>query len=331
MTTPIVSFVMPAYNVAQYLPTAVEAIKAQTMTDWELIIVDDCSSDETYALAKSYAEEDSRIRVLKTDYQSGGVYIPRKIAIDNAKSEIIAPLDADDKVEPDYLQTLWEEMGKAEGIDIVYPIMYRWNGITLGDVHPHDKSLYGIPVEGKEMVKYTLDGWRIHCGGGLIRRNLYLSSFPSIDKEKIKLSTYIDECLTRILLYNARKVMISDTRYYYRENEDSITNVKDLRSFGILGNNQFLLEFIRANYPEDSNERILMERQNFHSYFDALRQMRESSLSKKEKNVVMGQLKISQRSADRKTLRHNASKKYYLLYRLPIRLCDILLRILDRL
>ena len=330
MTTPIVSFVMPAYNVAQYLPTAVEAIKAQTMTDWELIIVDDCSSDETYALAKSYAEEDSRIRVLKTYHQSGGVYTPRKVAIENAKSEIIAPLDADDKVEPDYLQSLLKEMEKAEDIDIVYPIMYRWNGITLGDVHSHDKSLYGIPVEGKEMVKYTLDGWRIHCGGGLIHRNLYLSSFLSIDKERIKLNTYIDECLTRILIFNARKVMISDTRYYYRENENSITHVKDLRSFGILGNNQFLLEFIRANYPEDSKERILMERQNFHSYFDALRKMRRASLSKEDENVVVSQLKTLQRSADRKILWHNASKKYYMLFLLPIKLCDTVLRILDR-
>ena len=98
MTTPIVSFVMPAYNVAQYLPTAVEAIKAQTMTDWELIIVDDCSSDNTLEIAQSYAGEDSRIRLLQTERQSGGAYIPRKIAIENAESEIIAPLDADDNI-----------------------------------------------------------------------------------------------------------------------------------------------------------------------------------------------------------------------------------------
>lgn len=325
MTTPIVSFVMPAYNVAQYLPTAVEAIKAQTMTDWELIIVDDCSSDNTLEIAQSYAGEDSRIRLLQTERQSGGAYIPRKIAIENAESEIIAPLDADDNIEPDYLRRLLAKMGKEEEIDIVYPIMYHWNGKSLGDPYPHDKSLYGIPVPGRDMVKYTLDGWRIHCNGGLIKRATYLDTLRMIDIDKVEVKSFIDECLTRLLLFNARKVVMCDVRYYYLENENSITHTTDIRAFGQLWNNAILLPFIRNHYSPDSEERALMERQNFHSFFDALKLMKKATLKKEDQERVIRMIKSSRRNADRHILRKKASRKYYAIYQFPIRVISFLL------
>lgn len=325
MRPPIVSFVIPAFNAARHLPTAIEAVKGQTVGDWELILVDDCSSDNTLEIAQSYAVEDSRIRVLQTERQSGGAYIPRKIAIENAESEIIAPLDADDNIEPDYLRRLLAEMDKEEEIDIVYPIMYHWNGKSLGEPYPHAKSLYGIRVPGRDMVKYTLDGWRIHCNGGLIKRATYRDTLGMIDIDKVEVKSFIDECLTRLLLFNARKVVMCDVRYYYLENENSITHTTDIRAFGQLWNNAILLPFIRHHYSQDSEERALMERQNFHSFFDALKLMKKATLKKEDQERVIRMIKSSRRNADRHILRKKASRKYYAIYQFPIRVISFLL------
>ena len=71
MHAPVISISMPAYNVEKYIGEAIESIVAQTFTDWELIIVDDCSKDKTLAIASEYAAKDSRIRIIKRKENSG--------------------------------------------------------------------------------------------------------------------------------------------------------------------------------------------------------------------------------------------------------------------
>jgi len=80
---------MPAYNAEKYIGAAIESVLNQTFSDWELIIADDCSTDSTPEIAKSYAAQDSRIRVLKTAAPSGSPYQPRKAAISVALADIV--------------------------------------------------------------------------------------------------------------------------------------------------------------------------------------------------------------------------------------------------
>lgn len=320
MKQPEVTFVIPAYNAAVHLPVAVEAICSQTFQDWELIIVDDCSADYTLAIAQGYAQRNPRIRVLRTEHQSGGAYIPRKLAINNAKGSIIAPLDADDKVEPQYLEKLLSVMRSEDDVDICYPIMYRWDGETLGSALSHDASLYGKAINGHDMVKYTLDGWRIHCNGGIIRKEVYLKAFEGIKEDEIEVRSYIDEYLSRHLIFNARKVTVCNEKYYYRENLSSITHTTDIRAFGLLWNNSMLYPFIKRNYPENSEERTLMERQNFHCYFDSIRLLGETSLNDEELRRVKEMLRQSKRNSNLSILRKNVGWKYFSLFILPHRI-----------
>ncbi len=90
----LVSVVIPAYNAAQFLAAAVESALEQTHRDIEVIIVDDGSRDDTWAIARTASEQDARVRVFRQENR--GVAAARNLAIANASGRYIAPLDADD-------------------------------------------------------------------------------------------------------------------------------------------------------------------------------------------------------------------------------------------
>ena len=100
---PKVSVITPAYNAASFLQETVNSVRVQTFCDWEMIIVDDCSTDETYDLSTRIAETDKRIKVLHND-KNIGVAATRNKALDAAIGEYIAFLDADDLWLPQKLE-----------------------------------------------------------------------------------------------------------------------------------------------------------------------------------------------------------------------------------
>lgn len=92
---PLVSVVMPAYNCEKYIAEAIESVQKQTYTQWELLIINDCSTDNTRMLADRYAKADSRIRILDNEANSG-VAKTRNHGITQAQGAYIALLDGDD-------------------------------------------------------------------------------------------------------------------------------------------------------------------------------------------------------------------------------------------
>lgn len=92
----LVSVIMPAYREEAHLADAVGSVVAQTYPDWELIIVDDCSPDGTFELAKRLAEGDDRIQAYQLPENSGRPAVPRIFAIERSKGDFIAFLDGDD-------------------------------------------------------------------------------------------------------------------------------------------------------------------------------------------------------------------------------------------
>ena len=95
-STPLVSVIVPAFNVAAYLGDAIRSLIVQTLTDSEIIVIDDGSKDETRAIARALAREDTRIRVLARDTPSGRPSIARNEAMRTARGRYLAFLDADD-------------------------------------------------------------------------------------------------------------------------------------------------------------------------------------------------------------------------------------------
>ncbi len=98
----LVSIVVPCYNQAHYLKESLQSVLDQTFSDWECIIVNDGSPDNTKEVSKTWVKKDSRFTYLEK--QNGGLSSARNAGIQIAKGEFILPLDADDILHPDYLQ-----------------------------------------------------------------------------------------------------------------------------------------------------------------------------------------------------------------------------------
>ena len=110
----MVSVIMPLYNAEKFLPETIESVLNQSYRDWELIIVDDVSTDNSFEIAKRYSLLDSRIKVLQLSENSGGPARPRNTGIREANGEYIAFLDADDVWESDKLSSQLEFLKDRE-------------------------------------------------------------------------------------------------------------------------------------------------------------------------------------------------------------------------
>ena len=98
----LVSVIMPSYNTAKYIGETIKSVQAQTYENWELIIVDDCSTDNTDSTIEPFLS-DERIRYLKNSRNSGAA-VSRNYALRKAKGKWIAFLDSDDLWLPDKLE-----------------------------------------------------------------------------------------------------------------------------------------------------------------------------------------------------------------------------------
>jgi len=78
MNSSLVSIIMPTYNCAKFIEESIESVLSQTYKNWELIIVDDCSNDNTEDIVKRYCETDDRIKYLKLDVNSGAAVARNK-------------------------------------------------------------------------------------------------------------------------------------------------------------------------------------------------------------------------------------------------------------
>ena len=115
---PLISVVMPAYNAEKYIAAAIESVISQTYTSWELIVVNDCSRDNTLQIAQRFADKDPRIKVIDNT-ENIGVAGTRNKGLDAAAGSWVALLDSDDIWHSDKLEKQLET-AHSTGADIIY-------------------------------------------------------------------------------------------------------------------------------------------------------------------------------------------------------------------
>ena len=119
----MISIIVPIYKVEQFLPECIESILAQTYQDWECILVDDGSPDNSGKIADEYTKKDKRIKAIHVS--NGGVTAARRIGVDCAEGEWIFFVDGDDKIPEDALQILVALANIDSTLDVIEGA-YRW-------------------------------------------------------------------------------------------------------------------------------------------------------------------------------------------------------------
>ena len=214
MEQELVSIIMPSYQTADFIIESIESVQAQTYRNWELIIVDDCSEDQTEQVVEKHIKEtnESRIRFLKNE-QNSGAAVSRNFALREAKGRYIAFLDSDD---------LWEPEKLEKQINFMREHNYAFTYTKYQEIDEESKPL-GIMVSGPEHINKT-DMCR-YCWPGCLtvmydKEKVGLIQIPDIRKNNDyamwimaiqKSDCYLlDECLGR---YRKRGGSISNHSY----------------------------------------------------------------------------------------------------------------------
>ncbi|SHI13177.1 Glycosyltransferase involved in cell wall bisynthesis [Butyrivibrio fibrisolvens DSM 3071] len=215
-----VSVIVPVFNVKKYLPECLDSILSQTYSNFELILIDDGSTDGSGEVCDEYALKDSRIVVIHKE--NSGVADVRNLGISRAKGEHICFVDSDDIVNPTYIQVLYETAIK-EGAGIV---MCNYILFKDGETIPSDivaKQNAKIVITEKEMEDEAFSAENTVKLVIPINK-IYKKSL--VDKIKYPSGKiHEDAYVYHRLLHEAKQaILIPDVLYYYRKRADSITN-----------------------------------------------------------------------------------------------------------
>lgn len=176
-----ISVIVPVYNTELYLKNCVDSILRQTFKDFELILIDDGSSDNSASLCKEYADADSRVKYFYQE--NSGASVARNHGIDVATGDFITFIDSDDWIDEDYLELL---LAESEGYDIVQignHVFTADGQINRGDQVNSDLE---EKINGKDLCIRLLEGKYQSGGvpwGKLYRKELWEDiRFPAIQR-----------------------------------------------------------------------------------------------------------------------------------------------------
>lgn len=325
---PFFSILIPVFNAGKFIKECIENIQAQNFQDWEAIIVDDCSTDESVSIAEKLRQSDDRIKVFKSDKNSGGPHTPRMRAASFSKGKYVVPIDADDKISTDLLETHYQYI-ESMNIDLVIPEMWRFNDSVCTRILPLDYIDVSKIWVGSHLVEHTLCKWAIPMAGFAIRREIYLEADQMITKDD-RQSSFVDELLSRWLLFLSGTVFFDKAKYFYRYNSQSVTNV-NIRRFieSRIRLSDDLINMTAKAFGDHSNIYMRAIENKFYYSVDLLRLINRTHLKSSEKTEYTKKIASSMEQMDLSILKGIVSPRYLAVMSLPIPLARIAFKLLD--
>lgn len=252
---PKVSVVMPVYNVAQYLEECLNSVLRQSLTDIEVICVDDGSTDGSAAILDEYARKDSRVRVIHNSNNGYGKSM--NIGISMSRGEYIGVVETDDYIATEMMQELYC-CAKKCNLDVVKGDYYIFKDTDGKRQFEYvniisDEELYGKiiePLNEKKIFKARINTWAgIYKRSFLEDNNILHNETPG--------ASYQDNGFWFQVFSQAKSVMLINKPYYYlrRDNPDSSINSKG-KVYCVCDEMDFILRFmlykpeVYANFKE---------------------------------------------------------------------------------
>lgn len=224
MSEPKISVIIPVYNAGKYIRECVASVQTQTMSDFELILVNDGSSDNSSALCHEMAETDTRIRVI--DIDNSGPAHARNVGIDVAKGMFLAFIDSDDTVSPVFLEKMLKAAEKHEA-DIVMCIISNINadGVITINKFPFSSDTLFKENEIRETVLpgYFLSGKGIGLPSmvnKLYRKSWIDSIGLRLDETRVRAEDWLFNL--QCLISYPRFVAIDEALYNYLQHPGSV-------------------------------------------------------------------------------------------------------------
>ncbi len=250
-----ISIVTPCYNVEKYLPDFFDSIKKQTHKNFELICVDDGSTDNTWGMLEEFAKQDNRVIIYKMPYNSGGCKIPRDTATHMATTDWIIRVDADDFMEAAYIEKLVHRQQETQSDAVAScSIIYNETSISKDELTVPGKNFdYNQILSGRKCVMLTIGSWKISVSGLLIKRSIYTSCERFLQKKDSIGKVNEDEYDMREMLTKCSQVAFVNAKYYYRSNPNSITH-RSPEKFLTHRTEEDVYKLISKNYGIDSVE-----------------------------------------------------------------------------
>ena len=229
-----VTILVAVYNAARYLPQCLDSLLGQTMGDFQVICVDDASTDSSLAVVQSYASRDSRIEVQALSENHGQAYA-RNQALAHAQGLYTCFLDSDDWLASDALEQMVAAFGcDAEVDSVLFDCRYVYPD---GRVEPYPMPDFGV-MSGEQAFEASLD-WRVH--GIYAVRTAIHQRIPYDDT----CHSYSDDNTTRLHYLASRRVATCSGVYYYRQHESSVTHQVSIRRFDYLRANASMREALQ--------------------------------------------------------------------------------------
>lgn len=221
MSRPLLSIIVPVYNVEKYIERCIKSILNQSFTNFELILVDDGSLDNCGIICDNYKKKDSRIRVIHK--KNGGLSDARNAGIKIANGKYIAFVDSDDFINKYMYEILYKNAKKLDGdISICnFKIICENDGIdeniliSSEDIQVYDRNEALNKLYGNESLQFTVAWNKIY------KRKLFSNIRYDYGK------CHEDEFIIHKLIYKSNKIVsCSEKLYYYFENDESIMRRK---------------------------------------------------------------------------------------------------------
>lgn len=236
-----ISVIMPNYNNAtdNLIEISIDSIFNNTYIPNECIVIDDCSTDNSLEFLKKISLKIPQIKIIKNNINIGPL-ASRKKGIQEAKNNYIAIVDADDFLEKESLKHAYDTLINEKS-DILTFIPYRtdYEGKNAVKMLKIDAK---FPITGREACALTLGEWKI-AAWVVCKKDVYLDAYIEFDQKQFN----ADELLSRRVFINAEKVSLCNSKYFYRNNKNSITQKKSLKHLDVLKSQIWLIEFAQEN------------------------------------------------------------------------------------
>lgn len=287
-----ISIVVPIYNAEKYLDDCIMSVVNQTNNNWELILVNDGSTDNSREICDMYAQKyNSKIRIYHKENE--GQFLTRQYGIKKCTGEYVGFLDADDLLREDYVERIYNVVTANRNIDVICFNFYEWSekNSEIKEIIKEPYKIYDSKETRKEVLKQIVEGTLPGAMWSKVFRTDFINDIE-INTEYVIHSRYGEDAYQSFNYIGVAEqiVFLNDALYYYRINPLGASQGFDTRELYYF-NNKYVFDYIEKSLGdwgliEQNNKELLIARNFNETVYYILNYYRHSSDTKRKCNII---------------------------------------------